>query len=172
MSLRKKIDRHIANRPKYEISEQYTDNQGLARAAAFGPDRSIMEAGENLEQEAADAIGTAGQYSNSASAILATLSSITDSKNSALRNLAVDESTIQRGKMQDLYGANIALAEEQDKAFEYNVNMPYQKKLEILQNRKKRREQLLDQSIGAALTLGGAFATGGASLLGQFKPTA
>lgn len=163
MSLKKKIERQLANRPKYEMSDQYLDNQALARSAAFGRDRSIQQQEDNIEQQSADAIGMAGQVSNSASGILATLSSITDSKNSALRNLAVDEASIQRGKLQDLYGANTAIAEEQDKEFEYNVNMPYQKKLEYLQNRKKRREQMTDQIIGSVVGLGSAALTGGAS---------
>lgn len=159
MSLKRKIERQLANRPTYEMSEQYLDNQALARTAAFGRDRAIMAQEDNLEQQSADAIGVAGQYSNSASGILATLSSITDSKNSALRNLATDEAVIQRSKMQDLYGANTAVAEEQDKEFEYNVNMPYQKKLEYLQNRKKRREQMTDQIVGSVVGLAGSAAS-------------
>lgn len=161
MSLKRKIERHMANRPTYEMSQQHLDNQALARTAAFGRDRAIMAQEENLEQQSADSIGTASQFSNSASGILATLSSITDSKNSALRNLAADEAVIQRSKMQDLYGANTALAEEEDKEFEYNVNMPYQKKLEYLQNRKKRREQVTDQAIGSVVGLLGAGGGGG-----------
>lgn len=161
MSLNRKIAAQLRNRPKYQMSEEYLNNQAMARAAAFGRDRSIMQQEENLEQEAADAIGQAQQYSTSASGILSTLASISGSKNAALRNLAVDEATIQRGRMQDLYGANQAVAEEQDKEFEYNVNMPYQKKLEFLQARKRRREQLTDQIIGSVVGLGATALTGG-----------
>lgn len=163
MSLNRKIEAQLANRPKYTMSGQYLDNQAMAKAAAFGRDRAITQQEDNLEQQSSDAIGVAEQYSNSASGILATLSSITDSKNSALRNLAVDEAAINRGKMQDLYGANTAVAEEQDKEFEYNVNMPYQKKLEYLQNKKKRREQLTDQIIGSVVGLGATVLSGGAN---------
>jgi hypothetical protein len=161
MSLRKKLNKLFDERPEYKISEEYSNNQGLARNAAFGRDRSIMAQENNLEQQSADAIGVASQYSNSASGILATLSSITDSKNQALRNLAGDEAAIQRTKMQDLYGANVAMAEEQDKAFEYNVNTPYQKTIERLQERKRRRQGITDALTGASLTIGSTAATSG-----------
>lgn len=174
MSVKKKIEEHLKKRPEYAISEQYYDNQALARAAAFGRDRAVQQQEENIEQESANAIGMAGQYSNSASGILNTLSSITNSKNQALRNLAIDESAIQRTKMQDLYGANVGLAEEEDKAFEYNVNMPYQKKLEMLQEKKRRRQQLTDTAIGWGTGVAGlstVFGGGGAGGATGLAPT-
>lgn len=160
MSLKKKIDAQVAARPKYNISNQYYDNQAMARNAAFGRDTAIQQQENNLEQESADAIGMAGQYSNSASGILSTLSSISSSKNQALRNLAVDESAIHRQKQQDLYGVNTQLAEEQDKAFEYNVNTPYQQKIERLQESKRRRQGVTDTLIAGAMQ-------GGVGLLGK-----
>ncbi len=166
MSLRKKIQTQINKRPVYQIADEYTQNVDLARSAAFGRDRAIQAQESNIEQQAADDIGVAQDYSNSASSILATLASISGSKNTALRNLAVDESTINRAKMNDLYGANVNMAEEKDKAFEYNVNTPYQKALERIQERKRRRQLQTDALTGAAIAVGGSAATEGTTQYG------
>lgn len=147
-SVKKQIDQLIKKRPVYEIADEYSQNQDLARLQAFGRDRAIRQQEENIAQESTDAISQVQDYSTSASGILSTLASISQNKNAALRGLATDEATINREKMKDFFGANIDMAEEKDKEFEYNVNMPYQLKLERLYQKKRRRDILADQVIG------------------------
>lgn len=140
-SLKKQIDSQIAARPKYNINEEAYQNQDLARNQAFGRDRAIQGMETQIEQGAADTAGMLQNYSGSASSILSALGSINESKNASLRGLAVNEAGLRRGKMQDLYGANMNLVDEKDKEWNYNVNDPYQLKLEELRMRRKARQE-------------------------------
>jgi len=162
-SLKSQLDALLANRPEYKISDEYGENTGLATANAFGRDRAIMGQENNIEQESADALGEASQVSSSTSSLLNTIAGISDSKNTALRGLATDEAGIQRGKMQDLYGANLASAEEKDKAFDYNVNQPYQNKVDELRKRRKQRQENAWKIADTIASLGLSAATGGTS---------
>lgn len=175
MSLNQQIKDLINNRPKYNIAAQYGQNQALATSQAFGRDRSIQQQESNIEQDSANTVNDAQMYSSSTSGLLDALSKITSNKNSALRGLAADESAIQNQKISQLYGANTAQAEEQDKAWNYNVNQPYQLKLNALVQRKKNRSELLSKGLdlvgsAAAFALGGPLGAGvfkGASSGGQ-----
>ena len=84
MSLNKQIQNLIRNRPKYNISDEYYANQGLATNNAFGRDRSVMAQEANIGQSAADSMYDAGNLSGSASALLGVLANVNNSKNSAL----------------------------------------------------------------------------------------
>jgi hypothetical protein len=140
-NLKKQLDQLLANRPKYNIADEYGQNQALAGAQAFGRDRAIQGQENNIEQQSADSLGEASQVSSSTSSLLNTIGNISDSKNNALRGLATDEAGINRAKMQDLFGSNIAMGEEKDKAFDYNVNQPYQNKVAELRTRRKAKQE-------------------------------
>jgi hypothetical protein len=165
-SLRKKIKALVADRPEYEINPEYQTNQALALNQAFGRDTAIQGQEENIEQQAADDVGMAQQYSGNTAALLNTIGSINTGKNAALRNLGNDEAAIQRQKMQSLYGANTAMAEEKDKAWNYNVNEPYMTKLADLRAKKKARQENLWKGIDTIASLGtNLLAPGAGSLL-------
>lgn len=167
--LNRQIDDQITNRPEYEISDNYDTNQAIALNNAFGRDNSIMQQESNLENSASDAIGQAQQYSSSTDALLNTLSSITNNKNNALRNLAGDEAAIQQQKLGAYMGANTAMAEEQDKAWNYNTNQPYQNELQRLVQKKKNRQENLWKGIDAVTSLGMNFLAPGSGMLTKGK---
>lgn len=161
--LQQQIDDLIANRPKYEEADEYRQNQAMAYANLMGRDQGIIQQEENLDQSVADAAGNVLNVSNSTGAVLDTLSGIYDNKNKAFRDLAMDEAAINQAKRAELYGANIARAEEKDKAWNYNTNEPYQLKLESLLGKQKNRRELLAKGIDSASSIAALFATGGMS---------
>lgn len=175
MSLNSQINNLINNRPKYNIQPGYAQNQdiagqnvALAKNTAFGRSRAIMAQEKNIDQNAADTMYAAGNESGSTSALLNTLASVNNSRNTALRGLATDEATIQNANMAQVYNqetgqmnANTAMSEEQDKAWNYNVNEPYMNKMNMLVQKKKFRQGLLMKGLDvvggiATLGLGGA----------------
>jgi len=166
-SLKKQIDELIKNRPQYEIQDEAYQNQALAKNQAFGRDRGIQQAESNIQTQAADAVGQAQQVSGSSNAILDTIAGITGNANNSLRSLGVDEANIQSGRMRDLYGANNAMIDEQDKKWNFNVNEPYQNQIQELRNRRKAKQEnffkILDTigSLGVSAATSGAFASGG-----------
>jgi hypothetical protein len=161
MSLNRKLKKLIENRPQYEISDEYYKNQALAQNAAFGRDSAIQQQEQNINQSAADSIGQAQEVSSSTGSILSTLAAINNNKNSALQDLGVQEGQVSRANRQDYMGSNAALAEEQDKQWNYNVNEPYQNQIQSLRDRKKARQEaafkVLDTvgSVASAKFLGG-----------------
>lgn len=164
MSLNKKMDRLLKKRPQYTINQEVFDNQALARGAAFGRDRSIQMQEQELEQSASNAVSEAKDVTSSTSGLLSTIASIQAGKDNALRDLATTESQIQTQNRGDLYGANQAVIDEKDKAFDYNVNQPYQNKIQALRDRKKARTELTGQIIGGITQIAAA----GASTAGKF----
>lgn len=163
MSLNKQMNRLLKERPKYAINEEVFDNQALARGAAFGRDRSVQMQEQELEQGASDAVAQAKDVTSSTSGLLSTIASIQAGKDNALRNLATTESQIQQQNRGELYAANQAVIDEKDKAFDYNINQPYQNKIQALRDRKKARGELVGSIIGGLTSIGASAATGGLS---------
>lgn len=160
---KKEIKSLLKNRPKYGIPDEAFENQSVARSQAYGRDRSIQMQEQNISQEAANSAAAASQVSGSTSSLLSTIAAINANKTGTLRGLAQDEASMQSGKLQNLYGANTAMVDEKDKAWNYNVNMPYQQKLQRA-NEKLRRSQLITDSFsGVAIAVGGSGATAGTS---------
>lgn len=171
MSLNKKMDQLIKNRPVYKTADEAFDNQALAKARAFGRDRSIQAAETKIDQDAANAAGQAQEITDSTSGLLATIAAINANKGTTVRGLAADEAAIQANNVQQLYGANQAMIDEKDKAWDFNVNQPYQNKVQALRDRKKARSEMVGNIAGAVVNAGAGFLTGG--LLGdaQSEPT-
>jgi len=160
MGLNKKIKNLLKNRPKYQIQDEAFETQALAKNQAFGRDRGIQLAEENIMTSGADAMGQAQQVSGSTNALLDTLAGITGNQNENFRELGVNEAQIQSDRMKDLYGANNAMIDEQDKAWNFNVNEPYQNQLQALRDKKKHRQELLGKAID---TVGGIASAGAMS---------
>lgn len=157
------MQRLIKNRPKYTINEEVFENQNMARAAAFGRDRSIQMQEQELEQSAANAVSEAKDVTSSTSGLLSTIASIQANQNAAGRDLATTEAQIQQQNRGDLFAANQAVIDEKDKEFDFNVNQPYQNKVQALRDRKKARGELVGNIIGGLTSIGAAAATGGLS---------
>lgn len=156
MSLNKKLKTLIENRPQYQISDEYYKNQALAQNAAFGRDSAIQQQEQNINQSAVDSVGQAQEVSSSTGSILSTLAAINNNKNNALQDLGVQEGQVNRANRQDYMGSNVALAEEQDKQWNFNVNEPYQNQIQSLRDRKKFRQEALFKVLDTAGAIAGA----------------
>lgn len=136
---RRKADKLAKERPVYQINEEAYDNQALAKARAFGRDRTIQMAEENVDSGMASAVGQAKNISGNTGAVLDTLRAISMNGMETKRDLATQEVGMRNQRMGELYDANNAMIDEKDKAWNYNVNEPYQNKVQEL--RQKRRYQ-------------------------------
>lgn len=160
-NLNKKIKRQIAKIPKYKINQEAFDTQNLAKSRAFGRDRAIQTAQEDLEAQGAEDIGAAIDSTDSTSGLLATISAINANNTAGKRALAQDEAVIQRENVGDLYAANEAMINEKDKEFYQNKVAPWDAKLSALNAKKAGRQQLLSSAVGGLLSGAGSFFAGG-----------
>ena len=138
----KKLDKLLANAPKYDINDEAYQNQDLARSQAFGRNRAIQMQEQNINQQAANAASQARQTTSSTSGLLQAIAAINASSNNSRRGLAQDEAAMQQQNMQNLYGANNAMIDEKDKAWNYNTNMPFQMKVASYRDRIKANQEL------------------------------
>lgn len=155
----KALDRELANAPKYQITEEAFANQAMAQSDAFGRDRSIQMAQEDTAQTAANTIGEARNVTNSTSALLQTLATINQSRNQQLRGLAQDEAVLMNQKRQQLYGANTAMIDERDKAWNYNQNMPFQMRVAKYRDQAKVGSEMELAGVAAQAQTEAAFAS-------------
>lgn len=163
MSLNRKIDRQVRKMPKYKIQQEAFDTQNIARSRAFGRDRSIQAAQEDVESDTAAALGEAKDITTSSSALLAALGDIYSGGIQQKRQLASDEAGIQRQNVGDLYQANQMMIDEKDKAWYHNKFAPWEAKLTALQQKKANRTALWSSIIPAAASVinSGAQVVGG-----------
>ena len=160
---KKQVNKLLANRPKYKIADEAFETQASARSQAYGRDRSIQMQQQDVEQDAANAASMARDVSGSTTSLLSTIAAINAGKNDTQRGLASDEAAMQQGKLQNMYAANNAVIDEKDKAWNYNVNMPYQQKLQRANEKLRRAQMITDSFSGVAIAVGGSAATSGTS---------
>jgi len=158
--LKTRISRAIKNMPKYQINDEAFENQALARSQAFGRNRAVQMQEGNIEQQAADAANQARNVTGSTSSLLSTISAINASKTTGLRDLAQTEAGIQQQNMGQLYGANQAMIDEKDKAWNQNVYAPWAAHLQNLKEKKANRDAKWG-SIAGGLLSAGAYVLGG-----------
>lgn len=166
-SLNDKIEEQANKVPEYKVQEEAFQNQALARSRAFGRDRNIQMQEQNIEQEAANAAGEARDVTGSTSGLLSTIAAINANKGEQLRGLAQDEAQVQASNVNQLYGANQQMIDEQDKAFNQNEMAPWDIKLRLLQQKKQNRANITNTIVGSVLPViaqaGMKAATGGAA---------
>lgn len=155
-SLNKKINRQIAKMPKYKINQEAFDTQNIARSRAFGRDRNIQMAEQDLESQAANDAALAMDATDSTSALLSTIASINANVGAGKRGLAQDEARIQSNNVNDLYSANQMLIDEKDKEWRQNKFAPWEAKLGALKDKKARRSALTTSIVGGLLSGAGA----------------
>ena len=164
----KKLMKELANAPKYSINKEAFENQALAKNQAFGRDRSIQMQQENIAQDVANAGAEARDITSSSSALLNTVAQLQQGKNQALRGLAQDEAGFQNQKMQQYMNVNNQMIDEKDKAWNYNVNMPFQMRVAAYRDKiKANQEQQLaglayeGQTVSAFASMMGGMMGGG-----------
>lgn len=152
--LKTRISRAIKNMPKYTINDEAFENQALARSRAFGRDRSVQMQEANIEQGAADSAYDASKVTGSTSSLLSTIAAINANKTTGLRGLAQQEAEIKRQNVGELYGANQAMIDEKDKAWNQNVYAPWAAHLQNLKERKANRDAKWGSIAGGLLSAG------------------
>lgn len=162
--LKQQITDLVANRPQYAINDEAYDNQALAKARAFGRDRTVQMAEENVDQDVATDVGQAKNISGNTGSVLDTLRAIATGGMDSKRNLAMQESSLRDSRMGELYNANNAMIDEKDKAWNFNVNEPYQNKIMELRQKRRFRQELGLKALDFAGTIAAAGMTGGTSL--------
>lgn len=152
----------INNAPKYQVQDEAYQNKNIAEGQAFGRNRAIQMQQQNISQEAANAGATARDTATGTSDLLSTIAAINSNKNTNLRGLSQDEAQLQQQNVGALYGANNALIDEKDKAWNYNSNMPYQMKIAMLRDKIQFNQQVqqksTDNAFASAASVAGAFA--------------
>ncbi len=128
-------------RPTYTIAPEYEQNKALAEQEAFGTNPSIVRGMNAIDQSAASDVNTAQQYTSNTSSILNLLASINKNKTSDYQNLFGQNAMLQSQGRSKLMGANAAMAEERDKAWNFNVNEPYQNELAAERDFQKSTEE-------------------------------
>lgn len=156
-------------RPEYVKNKAYDENIALARASAFGTDRGIEGQVKAIDESSAEAMGKATQYSSSTSGLLEALSNVTTGKNKALRGIAQDQGAIQQQKLAALMGANVMGAEEEDKAWNYNTNQPYQMGVQETRDRRKYYEEHANDALDFVGGLAGSLIPGLGNIFGGSK---
>lgn len=148
------------NRPKYTIDPAVAANQALGQQAAFGTNAAISKGQSQADQQEAQDVNTAQNYTSNTGQILNVLRSANSNRNATNQNLSIANSEAQSQGRSQLMGANNAAIDEKDKAWNYNVNQPYQNQVAGNRNFQQGNSQnwwkLLD-SLNAKKTLNSGF---------------
>lgn len=153
----KQLNGLMGNRPRYNVWSQYYDNLDLAQKNTKMysdltktnqmPGQQYAE--DNLSQNTANTLGQAQMYGTDNPAILAQLAqNAVQTQNQGSRDLSMEGAQLRQqnygnlaGARDEQAGANTALAEEKDKAWNYNTNMPYQLKVQMARDRIKTGQE-------------------------------
>jgi hypothetical protein len=141
-SLQRKQEAEIRNMPKYQINAEAYQNQAIARQQAYGRDTATQIQEAQVEQDAADAAFQAAGVTSSTNSLMATLAAINAGKSTARRELAAQEATLQGQRKGQLINVNNQMIDEKDKAWNYNINMPYQMRIAQLREQIKHQQEL------------------------------
>lgn len=153
MSLNKKLDKLIKNRPQYTISKESADNQSAAKKAASTRDLATVNAEQQIAQNAANANAAATGSSASGAGVLAAMSGVNAGTAASGSRVAAQEAQSNAVKRSAVMQSNASMVDEKDKAWDYNVNQPYQNKVAALRERKRARQELLMKGIDSAVSI-------------------
>jgi hypothetical protein len=146
----RKLNKEIANAPKYKITDEAYDNQAIAKGEAYGRDRAIQGREAQMDVEAANAITDVKDITTGTSSLLSTIAAIRANQDTNKRALAVDEAALKSQKKAQLLNVNAQMIDEKDKAWNYNENMPYQMKVAALRDRIKFNQEQAAQQFAAS----------------------
>ena len=148
---RKDMNKLLKNAPKYKINDEVFENQAISKAEAYGKDRDIEMAQENIDADVASATGEVKDITTSTSALLNALTEIQNAAFDSKRGLSEYEAgTLRRQKIGALKDANQAVVDEKDKAWNYNENMPYQMRVAAARDKRKFNEELMMKGVDSA----------------------
>jgi len=160
-NLNDKLNAAIAARPQYQVNDEAYENQSIAKNQAFGRNRAIQQGEEDVDQSAANAVSQAKGVSGSTAGLLDTIATINSNATGAKRDLAGQESQIKQQNVGQLMDTNQQMIDEKDKAWNFNINEPYQNTIQSLRDKKRFRQELAMKGIDFAASLGSSFIGGG-----------
>lgn len=157
----KDMNKLLSNRPQYQISPEYQENEALASNVrdmysrltntSELPGQTQMQ--NKLAQNSANAVGSAAMYGVDNPAQLAQLANSTlQSQNEAQNQLSIEGAKFRQMNMgnyadatRNLQDTKTAMAEEKDKAWSYNINEPYQNKVDSARKRIKSSTEMIQK---------------------------
>lgn len=133
-------------RPIYNVDAGYQQNIDEAAALAKGRTRQFQNAEMQADQAMANSAELAKGFSgNNTATSIGSLIAAQNQRNEAQRAILGAESAFQANATQNLAAQRQAIAEERDKAFNYNLNMPYQNTREEAINLRNSGNALIGQ---------------------------
>jgi hypothetical protein len=156
----------IKNRPDYDVRDEHYQNKGLATQTRNMysdltktgqiPGQQYVE--DQLAQNTANTLASAQMYGTTNPAVLSQLAqNALQTQNQQSRNLSIEGARMRQENFgnlasatQALQSANTNIAEEEDKAWNYNVNEPYQ--LQVDRTRKKLKAGEEQEAKGRDMT--------------------
>src|SRR5690606_31354657 len=113
-----------------------------------------------------DAASQARSVSSSSSALLSTIAQINAGRNQQLRGLAQDDAMLRSQRVQNLQNVNQQMIDEKDKAWNYNINMPFQMRVAKYRDQAKVGSEMEMAGVAAQAQTEAAFASSLGSMLG------
>ena len=154
--------RQMANRPVYNIDENIRQRLGLAQAQLNARMAGASQAERNIMSQQASTLGNVQRASTDASQALLAAGNVQAQTNKALENLGLAEAQNYQTRLGNLVGAQEAMAQENQKAFEWNQAGKWQDmnsmQAAIAQNRANTFRDITSAGTQvASLGLNGAF---------------
>jgi hypothetical protein len=118
------------NTPTYDIPKAQTESLNIARTlASTNQLPNQVQAEQALDQSTANALYNVNQNAQSGTEALAALSGVYGNQMGAQNQLAGQAANFVQGQKQNYMNELAKYAAYQDKAFDYNVNQPFQRKM-------------------------------------------
>ena len=144
----RQMNRLMANRPKYNISQGYMDayNTYKRLAGSEMPGYNLMQ--DQIGQSTAKAMTSAERGAMSSNQFMDAALNAQDKELDALRNLGIMSQQWQSQQQQNLAQAQNQMGALQDQAWDYNVNQPWQTKMTIANEKRQAGAQNLFGGMG------------------------
>lgn len=123
---KKQLNRLLANRPKYNIPQEYAKALGIYSNLAQGGMPGQQRYEDLIGETTARATTSAERGAISSNVFQGSVLNAQDKELEALQNLAQMGATYKTQAMQNLAGAQNQYGQLQDQAFDYNINQPWQ----------------------------------------------
>lgn len=124
--------RSIRNkRPTYNIPEEYAQREGLRQNLLNSRSTAAKIAEGNINQAQATAINQAQNIAPSSSTALSLLGASQGTADRAFRNLSAQEEGFYDNRLRGLESAQMAMAQQKEKAFDVNEMQPYQEAVQM-----------------------------------------
>ncbi len=145
---KKQLNNLLANRPTYNIPDAYQKALGLAQQMASQEMPGLSQYKDTYAQGTARAISGLERGAISSNAYMGGVLEAQDKEMQALQQLALMGAQYKIDAQKNLQQAQNQMGQLQDQAFEYNVNQPYQIKL----NMAAEKAGIGQQNMWAGLT--------------------